>query len=155
MKTSRAKLKANAKYAKSEKGKIAKAKARANYRKTEKGKITEAKYKQSEKGKTVIFNARAKFYGAHKIEISIHRKTEKSKMINIKYRQSEKGKIAVAKSQAKRKRNLGFHPISFPIIGVPFDWHHVSRRDVVAIPRDIHRAVSHVCGDGKLEGVIG
>jgi hypothetical protein len=56
----------------------------------------------------------------------------------------------------KKRKQRGFenHKISLPL-KVPFDWHHVTEKYVVACPRDIHRNVGHVCGDGKLEGVLG
>ena len=69
------------------------------------------------------------------------------------YLKSEKGKRK-RKELKYHRRDLGFHPISLAL-KVPFDWHHVNKNDVVAISRDIHRAISHICGDGKLEGVVG
>lgn len=116
------------------------------------------KYSKTEKGKRNIKNSRKRY--------EIYRKTNKAKEIKriyqlsrafknvkIKYNQSEKGKINIKRQNAKR-RNKGFHCISFPL-SVPFDWHHVNENDVVAIPRCIHKAIKHVCGDGKLEGILG
>ena len=80
--------------------------------------------------------------------------TEKMKEMMRKYQKTEKGRLAFAKANRKRKSQLGFHPISFPL-NVSFDWHHVNRNDVVAISRYIHRAIYHICGDDKLEGVLG
>lgn len=69
------------------------------------------------------------------------------------WRKTKNGRKQQARTNYAR-RKLGFHPISLPL-SIPFDWHHVNKNDVVAIQRDIHRAVSHICGDGKLEGVVG
>ena len=71
-----------------------------------------------------------------------------------KYQKTEKGRLVYAKASRRRKSQLGFHPISFPL-NVTFDWHHVNSNDVVAIQRYIHRAICHKCGDRKLEGVSG
>ena len=104
------------------------------------------KYRKSKVGKE---NARKR---AEK-----YQKTKKGKEVRIKYLATEGYKKLHKKDTKKcnyKRRNLGFHPISLPL-NVPFDWHHVNKRDVVATPRHIHRVISHVCGDGKIEGVLG
>ena len=61
----------------------------------------------------------------------------------------------VKKDRARRKaQGFEVHKISLPL-KVPFEWHHVNKRDVVACPRNIHKFVHHVCGDGKVEGILG
>lgn len=63
-------------------------------------------------------------------------------------------KDAQERSRAKR-RQLGFHKISFPL-DIEFDWHHVNKNDVVAMSRRIHRAIRHeLKTKNHLEGVIG
>ena len=55
----------------------------------------------------------------------------------------------------RRQRNLGFHKISFSL-EAEFDWHHVNKNDVVAIPRWIHREIRHKLSEkNNLEGIIG
>ena len=125
------------------------------YEKTEKCKTTKAAYRKTEKGKAAQKRGRAKFMKTEKGKAGslIYGRTEKGKAGYARYRKTEKGKIRTRKVEARR-RDLGFHPISLPL-DVPFDWHHVNKNDVVAIPREIHKAVFHICGDGKLEGIIG
>lgn len=64
-------------------------------------------------------------------------------------------RLVEAKRTAK-KRELGFHLISLVHEGCGY--HHVNFNDVVAIPLDIHAAISHTLLDGSafnLEGVLG
>ena len=89
---------------------------------------------------------------AQKRDFAKHKKDRLLKM--RAYEKTEKGKLIRSRQQARRDRDFGFHPISFPL-SVPFEWHHVNKTDVTAIPKEIHRAISHRCGDGKLEGVVG
>ncbi|MCK4260598.1 MAG: hypothetical protein KAX49_16595 [Halanaerobiales bacterium] len=73
--------------------------------------------------------------------------------INIRKYQSYKD--GFKRYFAKHRRNLGFHKISFPI-EIEFDWHHVNKNDVVAMPRWIHRAIRHkVRIKNCIEGIIG
>ena len=71
-------------------------------------------------------------------------------------RRASEGKTAEVRNnrrcRAKRKR-LGFHKISLE--HPECDWHHVNKNDVVACPKYVHRAIHHICGDGKVEGVLG
>lgn len=62
-------------------------------------------------------------------------------------------KKATKKHNNSCKRELSFHPIS--LIHDGCIWHHVNRNDVVACHPYIHTHVSHKCGDGKIEGVLG
>lgn len=55
------------------------------------------------------------------------------------------------KHQSKRRRNLGFIPISFKHPNCI--WHHVDHEHVVACPENIHR-LPHT-QQSKLEGVLG
>ena len=60
------------------------------------------------------------------------------------------------RQRARRRRNFGFHMISYEHENCA--WHHVNRNDVVAVPRLIHERFQHSLIDGsalKLEGVIG
>ena len=126
--------------------------AQEKYSKSEKGKATQARYNKSDKCKVV--QAKHRKTEKHKSCVQKYRKTERSKASIQNYRKSEKAKVSINRYLTKRRRDLGFHPLSLPL-SVPFDWHHVNKNDVVAIQRYIHRAVSHICGDGKLEGVVG
>lgn len=54
----------------------------------------------------------------------------------------------------RRRRKLGFHKISLPL-NCEFDWHHVNENDIVAMPRWIHRAISHKLKENELEGILG
>lgn len=81
-----------------------------------------------------------KFQLIHKEEI-----IEKGK----KYRQSERGKELRKKSNAKRRRNLGFHPLNEPIDGIECDGHHFDKENVIYIPRDLHQSIPHNLESGK------
>ena len=66
---------------------------------------------------------------------------------------TEKGRINMNRKNEK-KRNMP----KAKIIGmlVPnCELHHLHKDLVTCVPSKIHRAISHICGDGKLEGVIG
>lgn len=54
----------------------------------------------------------------------------------------------------ERGRKMGYHKISLPL-NCAFDWHHVNKNDVVAMPRWIHRAISHEVNKNTLEGILG
>ena len=72
--------------------------------------------------------------------------------ICIAYRESV---LKVKRKGNAARRKLGYHEISFPL-KVPFEWHHVNEKDVVAVPYKIHNNFKHKLGDGnRLEGVIG
>jgi len=57
------------------------------------------------------------------------------------YRQTENGKISQSRHSAKRQQELGFK-VKYPNPFVPeekIDWHHINDKEVVAIPRDLHK----------------
>lgn len=59
--------------------------------------------------------------------------------INRNYSRSPAGRIADAKKYNRRKRKLGFN-ILFEnrIVDEEITWHHVTDKDVVALPKDLH-----------------
>lgn len=120
--------------------------------------ISVNKYNKTKKGKKNIMNSRIRYEIYRKTEKAkeikrIYQQSKSFKRVKKRYNKSEKGKITI-KKQNSRRRNKGFNCISFPL-SIPYDWHHVNENDVVAIPRNIHKAIPHKCGDGKLEGVLG
>ena len=66
----------------------------------------------------------------------------------------EEHREEIAERKAGNIWVISSHRISLPL-NVPFVWHHVNKRDVVAIQKEIHKTITHKCGDGKLEGVVG
>ena len=65
------------------------------------------------------------------------------------YRESKKGKQVKRKSNAKRRRNLGFHPLNEPIDGIDCDGHHIDSENVIYIPRELHQSIPHNLQTGK------
>ena len=58
----------------------------------------------------------------------------------------EKVKIMEKKHDAKR-RTLGFVPLNSPFEGC--DGHHINQSDVIYIPRELHRSISHNQATGR------
>ena len=143
------------------------------YNSTKKGQATQRKWREENKEELKL--KKKAYYQLNKERAKKyredHRKTIQIRMVawrkknreriskyNNSYSKTEVGRANIKKRDIKKRKRrageLGFHPISFPL-NVSFEWHHVNKNDVVAIPRVIHRSVSHICGDGKLEGVVG
>lgn len=81
------------------------------------------------------------YYQKNKKTIRIHRKEKK-------YWQTPKGKVCAKKHDTKRKRQLGFCIIakfkSYKILS-PVDYHHIDDKNVIEVPRWLHRKY----GDSK------
>ena len=87
-----------------------------------------------------------------------YRKTEKGRLERLKnttdWLKTEKGKQCHLRQIHKRRRNLGFIPLT-PPMNVPFIWHHIDKDHVIAVIKQWHCQTSHKCGDLRLEGVLG
>ena len=64
-----------------------------------------------------------------------------------KYAKTEKGKEIRKRHENKRERNLGFNPLN-KIFGNSVA-HHINRNDVIYIPKDIHKNISHCLETGR------
>ena len=80
-----------------------------------------------------------------------HREEEREYHKQWKENNPEKWNVIMKRGVAKRKRELGFHPISLPL-DVPFDY--VNKNDVVAMPRWIHKKNKNTLPN-NLEGIVG
>ena len=104
----------------------------AKYQGSEKYKITLSKYRKTKTGKMKQAKADAEYYQKNKERILKHQR---------KYQKSESAKLAFTKSKAKRKRNFGYNLINNKFKGS--DGHHLNYEDVIYIPKELHRSVSH------------
>ena len=64
----------------------------------------------------------------------------------------ERAKELHRKHNNKRQRGLGFHPLNKWFEGA--EAHHINFNDVVYIPREVHRSVSHNVWTGRNMGLI-
>ena len=121
----------------------AKKAAEKKYRQSEKGKVANVRHKQSEKCKatTACYNQSKR----RKVSDHHYRQSRKGKTAEARggarYAQSDKGKITDARVKAKRKRNLDYKPINnwFP----KSQGHHIDKENVLFIPEELHRSISH------------
>ena len=97
------------------------------------------------------------WYGAIN-ELVLNRIIEKDKeeilyLEFLKWKKEQKWRVR--QRTAGNKRYNAHLICNEQVFSVSMDKHHVNHNDVVYIPTIIHRAVNHIDGDGKLEGVIG
>lgn len=88
------------------------------------------RYFKTKKGKQIKKECDERYKQKHKYKYSYTKK----------YRSTEKGKINNQKHLAKRRQNIEFNILFENIIDEKnIDWHHINNKDVVAIPRDLHK----------------
>ena len=82
---------------------------------------------------------------------------KKCKEANMSWRKvnPERARKLYIKSVTRRKRDLGSIRLCNMSEKGNWIWHHVDKEHVVPVLRYIHEKVRHVCGDGKLEGILG
>jgi len=64
-----------------------------------------------------------------------------NKLMNTNYNNVhyQKHKKYYNAKRAKIQQNLGYEEKYPNIIGEPIEWHHINNREVVAVPKDLHR----------------
>jgi hypothetical protein len=79
-------------------------------------------------------------------------KNNKKRILEISKEWKENNPIKVKKHKAKRQRELGFNPLNKRFPGSVA--HHTNRNDVVFIPEELHRSISHsVLNNQNMESI--
>ena len=65
--------------------------------------------------------------------------SSKNRKKRKEYRKSQRWKIIEARCKAKRRQNLGFNLLYENIIKEKTEFHHINNKDVIKIPKDLHR----------------
>lgn len=119
-------------YPQSEKGKA----ARKRYFQTDKGKDAVKKYLKTDKGK---------------LALEIYRESDKGKETAKEYWHTKSGIISRAKD-IKQRRGLEYIHYNKP--SVDTESHHIDKRHIINIPKEIHRSIPHnVCTGRNMEAI--
>lgn len=108
------------------------------------------KYRKINKNYFPIYRKQYRKNNKEKLKISDkkYRKNNKNKISETKkiYRKSDKGKESIRKGQSKR-RDLKFNPLNNPFENC--EGHHIDKTNVIFIPKELHRSVSHNIWTGR------
>ena len=100
------------------------------------------RYRQANKEKCKEDTKR--WINAHK-----KRKAESNKRWSVEH---PKKRREIIRKQRSKRRSLGFSPLNEPFAGS--DAHHINFNDVIYIPKQVHKNISHNVFTGRNMGVI-